>query len=195
MLQSKRYISYVWGDISASEILFLPSIRSIPFRFSILSIRGFLVSHGSYVVSQCVGGSKTVEAAYFCHCSRLIWSDSCINAQKTKVPTGVRTKVSYFYESYQEVDSKCPFWQINALMWSQNSRSWGQLYQPTHPLISIPASSCIWEAFGGRQGEQTDTPWENNPDHIEAWPPGPAQVKHKNADCVVINTLFCMACM
>lgn len=44
MLPSKRY------EINASDVFLLVPIGSIPFGFSDLSITGFLLSYGSYVV-------------------------------------------------------------------------------------------------------------------------------------------------
>lgn len=128
------------GSLQCFNVMFW-----IPFGFSTVSITGILVTYGSYVVSNYVGGSKTVKATYCVHCLQLTGSDSCTRAEKRKVTTGDWTKVSYFYESYQEVNSKWPFWQINTLAWPLNSSSWSS--PPPPKPLSIPACTCIREEF------------------------------------------------
>lgn len=68
------------GSLQCFNVMFW-----IPFGFSTVSITGVFVTYGSYVVSNYVGGSKTVKATYCVHCLQLTGSDSCTRAEKRKV--------------------------------------------------------------------------------------------------------------
>lgn len=160
-----------------------------PFGFSILSITGFLVSYCSNVVSHCVGGSKTVLLSLFpANWERQLYP----SRDRGRYRMGPEQSLAISMNPAMRPTQSDLFDRLMVLRGFWTAVREEQLYQPPTPN---PSPFLPPLAFGRNLGRQTDTPRQSNPGHIEAWPPGPARVKHKNADCNVINTLSCTACM